>query len=105
VPIVLVGLEAVARAWRQSAPGPLADRLRGVLLLALGVTAAGGLGLLVGGAQPREPLHYLYAVLALVAVPISDSVSRNATPRTRGIANLVGAVVALVIVARLFGTG
>ena len=64
-----------------------------------------GLGLLVGGGQPREQLHFVYAVVALGALPVTDSLSRGFGPRARGLATLVGALVALAVIARLFGTG
>lgn len=103
--IVLLGLEAGLRARRRSPPGELADRLEGILLLVLAVAIAGGLGLLVGGARPRELLHFVYAIVVLSALPIAGMLSKEASPRTRGLAGVVGALVALVVVARLFGTG
>ena len=69
------------------------------------VTLAGGLGLLAGGGRPREILHFVYAVVALGAVAIADSIARRTGPRQRGIASLVGALVALAVIARLFQTG
>ena len=80
-------------------------RLERLLTLVLAVTAAGGLGLLAGGARPRELLHFVYAVIAVGAVPVAGSLSMQADPRRRGVATLVGALVALVIILRLFGTG
>jgi hypothetical protein len=105
VAVVLVGLEAGWRAWRRSARGLQAERLERLLILALVVTVAGGLGLFVGGGRPREMLHFVYAIVALGALAVADSISRRAGPRQRGIANLVGAIVALAVIARLFQTG
>jgi hypothetical protein len=76
-----------------------------VLLLVVAVTAAGGLGLLVGGARPRESLHFIYAVVLGAAIPIASSLARGRSPRVQGIATVLGAAVALVVIARLFGTG
>jgi hypothetical protein len=76
-----------------------------LLTLVLVVTAAGGLGLLVGGARPRELLHFGYGVIAIGAVPVADSLTRQAGPRPRAIATLTGALVSLVVILRLFGTG
>ncbi len=42
--------------------------LRAAVIL-LGMTAAGGLALLVGGQRPKEFLHLVYALLALGLVP------------------------------------
>lgn len=102
---VLVGLEAAWRAWRRSPRGLAAERLERLFVLALVVTVAGGLGLLAGGGRPREILHFVYAIVALGAVAVADSISRRAGPRQRGIASLVGALVALAVIARLFQTG
>jgi hypothetical protein len=102
---VVLGLEAGWRAVRRSPPGPSVARLEQLLTLVLVVTVAGGLGLLAGGALPREVLHFVYAVIAVGAVPVADSLSRQWDPRRRGIATFGGALVALVVILRLFGTG
>jgi len=83
----------------------LTGRLGGVLLLAAGATGAGGLGLFVGGGRPGDILHFVYAVVALGAVPIAASLSQRASPRQQGVATVLGAVVALIVIARLFQTG
>ncbi|MGZ8705375.1 MAG: hypothetical protein ACXWYB_12010 [Aeromicrobium sp.] len=83
----------------------MADRLDGILLLVLAVAIAGGLGLLVGGARPRELLHFVYAIVVLSALPIAGTLTKEASARARELARVVGAFVALVVVARLFGTG
>jgi len=69
------------------------------------IAAAGGLGLLLGGSGPRESLHFVYALLAAAALPVADSLARNAKPRRRAIVTAVAALVALVLIARLFQTG
>jgi hypothetical protein len=103
--IALVAVEAGWRAWRRSPHGDIAARLEGILLLVLAVAIAGGLGLLVGGARPRELLHFVYAIVVLSALPIAGTLTKDASPRARGLASVAGALVALVVVARLFGTG
>jgi hypothetical protein len=103
--IALVGLEAAWRAWRRLPRSAPAAWIGGLLLLLLLVTIAGGLGLFIGGARPRELLHLVYAVIGLGAVPVAESISAKASPRGQAAATLAGAVVALVVVARLFGTG
>ncbi len=103
--IVLAGVEAGWRAWRRSPPGDVADRLDGILLLVLVVAIAGGLGLLAGGARPRELLHFVYAIVVLSALPIAGALTKEASPRAGGLARVAGAIVALVVVVRLFGTG
>lgn len=103
--IVLVGVEAGRRAWRRSPPDETTRRLEGLLLVVLLVTIAGGLGLLAGGGRPREMLHFVYSIIVFGVVPIAAGLSARAAPRTRGLAGVAGAIVALVVVARLFGTG
>jgi hypothetical protein len=103
--VVLVGLEALVRIVRRTPPSDVTERLEQVYLIALVVTGAGGLGLLLGGARPREFLHFVYAIVALGALVVADSISRRATPRTRATATLIGAFVALAVIARLSQTG
>lgn len=76
-----------------------------MLLLTLIVTSAGGLGMLVGGGRPREPLHFVYAVVALAMMPFATSLSRHSAPRRQGVATFLGSLVALIVILRLFGTG
>lgn len=100
-----VAAEGAWRALRSRPPGRLASAAASVVLLALAVTMAGGLGILLSGGRPRELLHLLYAGLAFGSVPIADSLARRSMPRRRALARLAGAVVGIVIIARLFGTG
>jgi hypothetical protein len=93
------------RALRGNPSGTLTARLEGLVLLALVVTSAGGLGLLVGGARPREALHFVYAIVALGLLPLASSLSRRSEPRRQGLATFLAAVIALIVIARLFGTG
>jgi hypothetical protein len=102
---VAVGLEGGWRAVRRLPPGPLASQLETITLVALVVAIGGGLGLFVGGARPAEALHFVYAIVALGILPLADSLSRNAQPRTRGGATVIGALVVLVVILRLFATG
>jgi hypothetical protein len=103
--VVLVGLEAAWRAWRGSPRGLAAERLGQLFILALVVTGAGGLGLLAGGGRPQEVLHFVYAFVEILSLPVASSLARQASPRRRAFGRLVGALVALVVIARLFQTG
>lgn len=103
--MAFAAVEAAGRAWRRVPPGVMAERLEASLLLVLGVAIAGGLGLLLGGGSPREQLHFVYAMVVLGALPIAAAISRQASAQIRGVASLVGALVGLVVVARLFATG
>jgi hypothetical protein len=103
--VVVVGVEAAIRTVRLRPPSDLTGRIEQIFLIAIVVTGAGGLGLLVGGGRPKEILHFVYAIVALGALPVANSLSRHMSPRRQGIVSVVGAAVALVVVARLFGTG
>jgi hypothetical protein len=100
-----VAIEAAWRARRDAPRGRLAERAEQLVLLAIVVTAAGGLGLFVGGARPTETLHFLYAVVGLGALPVADSLSRRWRPRAQGAATVVAALAVLVVILRLFQTG
>lgn len=98
--------EGGVRAVRGRSPGVAAERTRAAVLLAVGVTAAAGLALLVGGHRPGEWLHLIYAVLAFGLIPVADNA---ATPlrsdRGKALARVGGGLVALVVLTRLFQTG
>jgi hypothetical protein len=97
--------EAGWRAWRRRAPSRASSTLETVALIAILVTAAGGLGLLTGGSGPHDSLHLLYGVLALGALPVAGTFSRNASLRRAALIALVARVVLLVVLLRLFQTG
>lgn len=103
--MLLAGAEGAWRALRRLPAGAAAARLEGLVLLLIAATAAGGLGLLAGGARPGELLHFLYAVVALSALPIATSMSTQWEPRHRGIASVLAAVLALAAILRLSATG
>jgi hypothetical protein len=103
--MVVVAGEGAVRLVRASPPGKMAAVGLGVVLVLLGMTTAGGLALLVGGQRPKELLHLVYTVLALGLVPLADALVAQATPRRRALARLLGGLVALGVIARLFATG
>lgn len=79
--------------------------LANITLIAVLIASAGGLGILLGGGAPADSLHYVYAAIALVALPLTTSLTRNRRPRTAAVIVLVVAVALLVVIARLFQTG
>jgi hypothetical protein len=105
VSLAFAALEAAWRAVQDRDPGLAASRLNSLALLVIGLSAAAGLGLLIGGARPAELLHLVYAVLAFAVLPIATSLSARWTSRRRAVATVVAALVALVVLLRLFGTG
>lgn len=103
--VAAVAIEAAVRAWRAQSPGPRVLLLGRAMILVLVVTSAGGFGLLLAGGGPHEPLHLLYAILAVGALPVADSLSRAASPRRRAIITLLAAAVLFVLILRLIQTG
>ena len=103
--MLVIGIEGALRAYRRTPPGRWSERLVVILLVLLVISIAGGLGIVIGGGHPSQQLHYVYAIVALGVLPIADTLSKGRSPRTRGLASLIGALVALVVIARLFGTG
>jgi hypothetical protein len=103
--VVVVGLEVTWRLRNRSPAGLAASRLERLLLLVVALTAAGGLGLLAGGARPRELLHFVYSAAAIGALPASSSFSAGWEPRRRGIVTILGLLITLISIQRLFATG
>lgn len=103
--IAAAGVEAAWRLVRRAPPERLAERLDQVVLLVLLVTSAGGLGVVAGGGGPANSLHYVYTVVALALLPLASTFTRGRSARVRAGATVVAAIVALVVVLRLFQTG
>ena len=60
---------------------------------------------MVGGGAPGDSLHYVYAAIALLGLPLASTFTRGRSPRTAAAVALVIAVVLLVVLLRLFQTG
>ena len=103
--VLLVGIESASRSVTRRPPGRLAAWLSAFATLAFMVTIGGGLGLLARGAHPAEFLHLIYAVLALAAIPIVQAYVPKDNPRRLGWATLLGVLLTLVLIWRLFSTG
>lgn len=108
--VTMVGFTATAveggvRAVHGTAAGRIARAALNGSILVVGMTAAAGLAMLARGERPHEWLHVLYALLVFAMVPAVDSVALPAGPRAQGWARFAGAVLALVVAARLFATG
>lgn len=103
--VVVAGVEGAGRALAGRSAGRLASITSGLVLVVVGMTGAGGLAMLVQGERPRELLHYMYAVLAFGLIPVVDSLTVRLEPRQQGLARLSAALIALVVILRLFATG
>lgn len=76
------------------------------ILAGLGLVSAGvvvGLVILVTGGRPADPLHLLYAVVALVILPIARFWDRLASHRLLAVG--IGGLILVGLVVRLFQTG
>ena len=94
----LDGLGAIAaRRWL--------DRLMVALLVALGATVILGPGIVIGVRPPSDPMHYLYALVAVAAVPSARYAAGRRGATRAGWWFAVGGLVTLAALVRLWGTG
>jgi hypothetical protein len=100
-----VGVEALWRALRNLPPGGPTRLLEQGTIIAVVVASAGGLGIVVGGGAPADSLHYVYAAIALAIMPFVSSITGRLGARPRALVTLTAAIVALVVIVRLFQTG
>jgi len=99
-------VEGAVRTIRNTPAGNAAWRTLVAVLISAGVTAVAGVALLISGEHPKEWLHLLYAALAFGLVPFADNASISLpNNRTRGLYRVVGGLVCLVVLTRLFVTG
>lgn len=90
---------------RQRPGVPGFERFQAAVVSLIIVGAASGAVLLVMGARPAEPLHLLYAAVAVVVIPLARSFVGRTIER-RGAVFLLAAFAALgAIIYRLFTTG
>jgi peptidoglycan/LPS O-acetylase OafA/YrhL len=90
--LLVAGEGAVRLVWARP-PGRLA------------AVGSGVVAVLVGGRRPKEWLRLVYALLAFGLVPLADALAAQASPHQRALAELLGALVAAGVIARLFATG
>lgn len=92
----------LAAAGRPAGPRFEAFQAAVVSLLVLG--AASGLIMVASGLNPAEPLHLLYAAIAIVAIPAARSFVGRGGPRAQPVAITAAFVVLGFMVYRLFST-
>lgn len=106
VAIIAATVEGGARWIRNKPAGDAAWRTLLAVLISSGATILAGIALLITGEHPKEWLHLLYAALAFGLVPFADNASISIpNNRTRGIYRVVGGLVCLIVITRLFLTG
>jgi hypothetical protein len=81
------------------------DRLLLLDFAVLAVMTLSGPPLLLTGLQPPDALHFVYAGVAWVLLPVARYLARVGTPRRRGAIMVGGCLATLAVVARLFMTG
>jgi len=75
--------------------------LTGLAFVAIGIVL--GLVILVTGGRPADPLHLLYAIVALAILPIARFWDRLAGHRLLAVG--IGGLILVGLVVRLFQTG
>jgi hypothetical protein len=100
--LVAVSLVGVAtRRWNRL----LGDRLVLAVLGATGLAALLGAGVAVTSRAPSDALHFVYAVVALVVLPIARYIGRSGSDRRRAGWLALGSLVQLTVFVRLLQTG
>ncbi|GIW20486.1 MAG: hypothetical protein KatS3mg065_0782 [Chloroflexota bacterium] len=98
--LVGIGLAATGRG-----PDRLLLGLLGVLVATLALNGLVGLAQMAQAGPPRESLHLLYGVGAVLAIPLAVGLAVGRPPRRQAVVLTVGAVVVLGLLLRLFQTG
>lgn len=104
--VLAATIEGAFRVFNKRPAGDAAFRTLIGVMISTAITALAGVALLISGKHPKEWLHLLYAALAFGLIPFSDNASRSLrTERGRGLYRLLGGLVCLLILTRLFVTG
>lgn len=104
--VIAATLEGALRIIRNKPAGEAAWRTLLAVLISAGITALAGIALLIRGEHPKEWLHLLYAALAFGLIPFADNASISLpNNRTRGLYRVLGGLVCLIVLTRLFVTG
>ncbi len=99
---LLVGLALVVR---HRGPNRLLLGLLGLLVGLSVLNALVGLALALTGGPPRDPLHFLYGLAVMVAVPVAFGLAVGRAPRRQAVLLAAGALVVLGLLLRLVQTG
>jgi hypothetical protein len=102
--IVGAAWSAVLSVRRRAGGRAYLGGLGAVVLVAL-AAALLGLLLLATGSAPADPLHLVYGVVAVVALPLAAAFAAGRRPRSQSLALLLGAAVEIGVIVRLFQTG
>jgi hypothetical protein len=103
--LVGLGLIALVAAIADRSAILWVDRLLLLFVTVTAATALAGLLLFVAGSQQTEPLHYVYAIAAILVPAGGRYLVRAWTPRRMMTGMFVATLVTLGLLLRLQGTG
>jgi hypothetical protein len=109
--LLVLTLSVVALAWAGAAvvlrrdPGRFFVANAVWIVILLGLTSIAGGAVALGGRPPTDPLHLVYGALALAAWPFAALVGRGRDIRGKTLVAAICALVALILVLRVMGTG
>ena len=98
--LLSAAIAAVLDRWHEGA-----RILAGVVLGAIVVQSGIGLLVLIGGEEPQEGLHVLYAVGLVAVIPLALTFGSEAPRRSRSAVLAVAGTAALLLAWRLLVTG
>lgn len=81
------------------------ERLQAAVVSLVIVGAASGIILLAMGYRPADPLHLLYAAVAVVVIPVARSFAGRTLERRTALLLLAALIVLGALTYRLFTTG
>jgi hypothetical protein len=87
------------------AAGRIFEMAQAAVVSIVFVAAASGLLLLITGGWPQDPLHLLYALLAIALIPLARSFLGRDGARRSNLLLLAAFLVLTAVVYRLFTTG
>ena len=96
---------ALVLAVQRRSGGRAFEAFQAAVVSALIIGAASGGILLAAGAGPAEPLHLVYATIAVAAIPAARSFAGRGGPRAQQVAVAAAFAVLGFMVYRLFATG
>jgi len=108
VVLVLVAVGAIGSIGSALLRRPPGAVLLGGLVwvvIGLALTAVVGLVILVDSGPPEDPLHIVYGVLAVSALPLAAAIAAGRSDGQRAVIAVVAMIVLAVLVLRLFETG
>lgn len=106
-----VGIVIVGIAWSLALVRLSNDRARGferfqaAVVSLMIVASVSGLLLLLAGGKPADPLHLLYAVIAIAVIPLARSFLGRASHRRAALLMLAAFAAIGAVLYRLFTTG